>query len=1032
MTAKTAHKKIYQVAKEINISHETLIEYLAKRGHTVKSHMSTVDDEMMHDILSHFKKDKEVAEKHQRKIQSIRESRKKAEAKTAAAEPEPLKEKKGRKAAEPVVEEKPVAAEPEFTAPAEVEEAITAGAGQEEVQNPRPRPRRMPRGRRSRPRPSTPRPPRTLPPRKSPRVSGCAARPKMGLKVMGKIDLDDVRKREAAAEGTGKTRDGAAEAAESEAKKKKKKKRIRTETTAAPVEETEDASRKGKKRKKTKHLEVDKVEVVEAIKRTLAEMDESGAATPRTTFKKKRKEKRALHEQAIQEAKAKEESILKVTEFVSVQELANLMGVTASEIIKKCIELGLMVSINQRLDKDTITLVSSEYGYEVKFYSGIAEDQDEDEADAEEAEHLETRPPVVTIMGHVDHGKTSLLDYIRQSNVVAGEAGGITQHIGAYMVTVNERRITFLDTPGHEAFTAMRARGAQLTDIVILVVAADDNVMPQTVEAISHAQAANVPIIIAINKTDKADANSERIRQQLSEKNVLVEEWGGKYQSVEISARTGKNVNLLLEKISLEADVLDLKANARMNAKGGVIEARVDRGKGTIATVLVQKGTLNVGDSFVAGVQSGRVRAMYDERGHKMQSAGPSTPVQIQGFDGIPQAGDSFFGVDTEREAREISLRRTQLKREQDFRLIRSVTLDDLSKKIQDGQVKELNVVVKGDVDGSVGALADSLMKITHAEVRVNVIHRAVGAITESDVLLAAASGAIIIGFHVRPNLNARVLSEQENVDIRLYNIIYDAIEDVRKALEGLLLAREERGSDGHARSAGHVQDPEDRDGGGMLRPEREDHPRQQGAADQGRHRRVRRDDQLAETIQGRRPRRRDGLRVRPEPRELQRPEGRRHHRGLQDRGNPEKAGLRREHDAQDRQGGLVDTGRARDAARAEVPGVAVRPGHRHRGARDPGPEDREGVREHPRGRRPEKGHDEAARAGQEIDPVIPRVEHPDQVHAGNPLLPGRNDGAGRQDQPDHRTHPFVRPGEVRSVGAGPRKRDGASRGRKR
>jgi translation initiation factor IF-2 len=787
MTVKTAHKKIYQVAKEINISHETLIEYLSKRGHAVKSHMSSVDDEMMHDILSHFKKDKEVAEKHQRKIQSIRESRKKAEQKPAVPEAEPAKEKKGRKAAEAVVEEKPAPVEEEVAAPvqaAPAEEEVAATGLAESIEaeaDAPPAPEAA-----GAPTEASAGEPQA---EKKPESFRVRRAPKMGLKVMGKIDLDDVRKREAAAEGTGRSKTAAAAAdADAEAKKKKKKKRIRTEAPAAPTEETDDVTRKGKKRKKTKHQEVDKVEVGAAIKRTLAEMDDSGAATPRTTFKKKRKEKRALHEQAIQEQKARDESILKVTEFVSVQELANLMGVTVAEVIKKCIELGLMVSINQRLDKDTITLVASEYGFEVRFYSGIAEDLDEEEAaKTEEAAGFSTRPPVVTIMGHVDHGKTSLLDNIRQSNVVAGEAGGITQHIGAYMVTVNSRRITFLDTPGHEAFTAMRARGAQLTDIVILVVAADDSVMPQTVEAISHAQAANVPIIIAINKTDKGDANPERIRQQLSEKNVLVEEWGGKYQSVEISARTGKNVNLLLEKILLEADVLDLKANADILAKGGVIEARVDRGKGTIATVLVQKGTLKVGDPFVAGIQSGRVRAMYDERGNKMQSAGPSTPVQIQGFDGIPQAGDAFFGVETEREAREISLRRQQLKREQDFRLIRSVTLDDLSKKIQDGQVKELKVVVKGDVDGSVGALADSLMKITHAEVRVNVIHRAVGAISESDVLLAAASGAIIIGFHVRPNLNARVLSEQENVDIRLYNIIYDAIEDVRKALEGLL-----------------------------------------------------------------------------------------------------------------------------------------------------------------------------------------------------------------------------------------------------
>jgi translation initiation factor IF-2 len=789
MTAKTANKKIYQVAKEINISHGTLIEYLGKRGHSVKSHMSVVTDEMMHDILSHFKKDKEVAEKHQRKIQSIRESRKKAEQKTAAAETEEPKEapatvppaaaeQAGEVPASPATGPEVIAAESTEAEPAaettSVEEAPAAPVGEEGVAD-------LPEEGNGE---EVVKPPAE----KKPEMFRARRAQKIGLKVMGQIDLEDVRKREAAVEAgvkAAKSRASDEEGADSEAKRKKKKKRIRTETTVSPTEDTDDVTRKGKKRKKGKLLAVDKDEVKGAIKRTLADMEDAGATTSRTTFKKKRKEKRHAQELADQEARAKEELILRVTEFVSVQELSRLMGITAAEVIKKCIELGLMVSINQRLDKDTITLVASEYGFEIQFYSEITDDSVVDEAEDEGA--LEPRPPVVTIMGHVDHGKTSLLDYIRQSNVVAGEAGGITQHIGAYMVAVGDRKITFLDTPGHEAFTAMRARGAQLTDIVILVVAADDSVMPQTVEAISHAQAANVPIVIAMNKTDKPDANPERIRQQLSEKNVLVEEWGGKYQSVEISAKTGKNVNLLLEKIVVEAELLDLRANPATRAKGGIIEARVDRGKGTIATILVQKGTLSVGDSFVAGVQSGRVRAMYDERGHKMQTAGPSTPVQILGFDGIPQAGDAFFTVESEREARDISLRRQQLKREQDFRQIRSLTLDDISKKIQDGQIKDLNVIVKGDVDGSVGALADSLMKITHAEVRVNVIHRAVGAISESDVLLAAASGAIIIGFHVRPNLNARVLSEQENVDIRLYNIIYDAIEDIRKALEGLL-----------------------------------------------------------------------------------------------------------------------------------------------------------------------------------------------------------------------------------------------------
>ncbi len=801
-------KKIYQIAKEINISHETLIEYLSKRGHSVKSHMSVVDDAMMHDINAHFKKDKEVAEKHHRKIQTIRESRKKTETKLTVAEEEAPKAKTVKKAK---VEEHEVAA------PAVVELPEKVGK-RTEVAKPEPA---AVEARRGGPMAAPPAEERGVPetiteppaaavetpvpvaemgdvpppaeerakakPKLKPEPDFVARRaPKMGLKIKGKIDLDEVNRTNAILEGGQAEGAEAAATEEEHKKKKKKKKRIRSEPTVPVVEEADELLRKSKKKKKLKHREVDKEEVEEAIKRTLAEMDDATAVVQRATFKRKRKEKRMIEEQRQLEEREKEASILKVTEFVSVNELANLMGVSAAEVIKKCIELGLMVSINQRLDKDTITLVADEFGFPVRFVSELAEEDIEE--DQEDETLLEHRPPVVTIMGHVDHGKTSLLDYIRRSNVVAGEAGGITQHIGAYMVEIGGRKhITFLDTPGHEAFTAMRARGAQLTDIVVLVVAADDSVMPQTVEAISHAQAANVPIIIAINKTDKPEANPDRIRQQLSEKNVLVEEWGGKYQSVEISARSGKNIDLLLEKILLEADVLALRANPHREAKGVVIEAQVDKGKGTVATILVQKGALQVGDSFVAGIQSGKVRAMSDERGRRIELAKPSTPVQILGFDGIPQAGDTFAAVENDRVARDISLRRQQLKREQDFRLFRNLSLDDISKKIQDGQIKELNVIVKGDVDGSVGALADSLMKITHAEVRVNAIHRAVGNISESDVLLAAASGAVIIGFHVRPNLNARKLAEQEHVDIRLYNIIYDAIEDVKKALEGLL-----------------------------------------------------------------------------------------------------------------------------------------------------------------------------------------------------------------------------------------------------
>lgn len=798
MTEKTSiKKKIYQVSKEYNISHETLMQYLKKKGHEVTSHMSVVSDAMMHDIVDHFKKEKEVADKHQRKIQTIRETRQKVEAKPKVEKEDLTKPKPRRKPTdekpEPIVEEVeelhqpevepapepevPVVEEPPTPeieaeipeAPPEVTTKVTEEEAVEHVPSAE-----------AKAAPEVPVKKGPTPPEVMRRLT-----PKMGLTIKGKIDLEEVKRSTANVEKTAAER---AEAATELIKKKKKKKRVVKEPAAAPVvdSEADDLLAKAKKKKKLKHHEVDQEEVEEAIKRTLAEMDEATPVSQRATFKKKRKEKREAEEQLMLEAAERDKSILRVTEFVSVNELAALMKVNVAEVIKKCIELGLMVSINQRLDKDTIMLVADEFGFQVSFVSELEEA--EEEAEAEEVETLSSRPPVVTIMGHVDHGKTSLLDHIREANVVAGEAGGITQHIGAYAVLVGGgKRITFLDTPGHEAFTAMRARGAQITDIVVLVVAADDQVMPQTVEAISHAQAAGVPIIIAINKIDKPEANTDRIRQQLAERNVLVEEWGGKYQCVELSARTGKNVDLLLEKILVEAEVLDLKANPDRKATGVIIEAKVDKGKGVVATVLIQRGTLRVGDPIVAGTQSGRVRAMFDERGKRIDAMGPSMPAQVLGFDGVPQAGDGFAVVADEREAREISVRRHQLKREQDFRLIRSTSLDDISKQIQDGQIKELKVVVKGDVDGSVGALADSLMKIAHAEVRVNVIHRAVGAISESDVLLAAASGAVIIGFHVRPNLNARRLAEQENVDIRLYNIIYDAINDVKKALEGLL-----------------------------------------------------------------------------------------------------------------------------------------------------------------------------------------------------------------------------------------------------
>ncbi|HEX2866232.1 MAG TPA: translation initiation factor IF-2 [Ignavibacteriales bacterium] len=573
------------------------------------------------------------------------------------------------------------------------------------------------------------------------------------------------------------------ESQEQAAKKKKKKPKAKKKGKEGTT--TEDASAAGKK-KKFKRIEVDKKDVDAAIKRTMLSIDDSAVAGRASIRKKKKKEKLEEQERLQEERELSESTKIKVTEFIAVNELANLMKVSVSDVIAKCIGLGIMVSINQRLDVETITLVADEFGFEVEFEEEYTSEELEDTPDA--PEQLKGRPPVVTIMGHVDHGKTSLLDRIRSSNVVAGESGGITQHIGAYQVEVaGGKYITFLDTPGHEAFTAMRARGAKVTDIVVLIVAADDAVMPQTVEAINHAQAAGVPIIIAINKIDKPGANPDKIRQQLADRNILVEDWGGKYQCVEISAKANLNIEELLEKILLEAEVLELKANAERQARGTVVESQLDKGRGITGTILVQKGTLKVGDPFVAGVFYGRVRAMFDERNRKIDTAPPSTPVLVLGFEGAPQAGDTFVVVNSERDAREISLKRQQLKREQDQRQIHHITLDEIARQISIGGVKELPLIVKGDVDGSVEALSDSLMKLSNEEVLVRVIHKGVGGISEGDVLLAAASGAIIIGFHVRPNLNARKLAENEKVDIRLYNVIYDAINEVKSALEGLL-----------------------------------------------------------------------------------------------------------------------------------------------------------------------------------------------------------------------------------------------------
>ncbi len=503
---------------------------------------------------------------------------------------------------------------------------------------------------------------------------------------------------------------------------------------------------------------------------------------------KYRRDKRDQHRQQVEkdlQAAQAESKVLKVTEFVTVSEVATMMDVPVTNIISSCMMLGMMVTMNQRLDAETLAIVAEEFNYTVEFVGAEVEESIEEVQD--NPEDLSTRAPIITVMGHVDHGKTSLLDYIRKANVIEGESGGITQHIGAYSVSVGDQKIAFLDTPGHEAFTAMRARGAQVTDLVIIVVAADDDVMPQTKEAISHAQAAGVPIIFAINKIDKPNANPDNIKTQLSAMNLLVEDWGGNIQSQEISAKTGQGVDELLEKVLLEAEVLELKANPNKNANGAVVEALLDKGRGYVSTILVQAGTLKIGDYLLAGKHSGKVRAMFDDKGNKVKVAGPSTPVSILGLDGAPQAGDKFSVFDDEREAKQIAAKRSQLQREQSVRTQKTLTLDEIGRRIALGDFKELNIILKGDVDGSVEALTDSFQKLSTEEIQVNILHKGVGAITESDVLLASASDAIIVGFNVRPQGNARTVADREEVDIRTYSIIYDAINDLKDAMEGML-----------------------------------------------------------------------------------------------------------------------------------------------------------------------------------------------------------------------------------------------------
>ena len=580
---------------------------------------------------------------------------------------------------------------------------------------------------------------------------------------------------------------------------KKKRRRI---VKKAPIPSTNKSGAEGQKRGGTRggargaqrgrkavvKEEPSEAEVQKQVRETLEKLQ---GKSKKGKGAKYRRDKRDQHRQQSDidlELQAAESKVLKVTEFVTVSEIATMMNIPVTDIISTCMSLGMMVTMNQRLDAETLTIVAEEFDYMVNFVGAEVEEAIQEHEDSDE--ELEPRAPIITVMGHVDHGKTSLLDYIRDENVIAGESGGITQHIGAYGVQLKGgQKIAFLDTPGHEAFTAMRARGAQVTDLVIIVVAADDDVMPQTKEAISHAQAAGVPIVFAINKIDRPHANPEKIKEQLSAMNLLVEDWGGKIQSHDISAKTGQGVDELLEKVLLEAEMLDLKANPNKASVGTIVEALLDKGRGYVSTILVQEGTLKIGDYMLAGKHSGKIKAMFDERGNSMEKAGPSEPVSILGLDGAPQAGDKFHIFEDEKEAKQIAAKRSQLQREQSVRTQRHITLDEIGRRIALGDFKELNIILKGDVDGSVEALTDSFQKLSTGEIQVNIIHKGVGAITESDVLLASASDAIIVGFNVRPSGNARLLADNEEIDVRTYSIIYDAINDLRDAMEGMLSA---------------------------------------------------------------------------------------------------------------------------------------------------------------------------------------------------------------------------------------------------
>ena len=792
--------KLIKACKELNIGMATLTAWCEKNGHVIESDPNVrIDDDLYLLLAKEFNKDMATkieadrrAAERQAKEEAAKaaveaEQRAKAEAEAARVAAEEAKREAARVAAQKAAEEAEAARVAAEKARAEAEEAKNKAREEAEAA------RKAEETKKQQVKAAEDAKRQQEKPVEKKKEIFTLGKPELknAPKVIGKIDLDSIDTSTRPAKKTKEQkrkereeRQQAQQAQQQAAAEKRKRERIKN---AAKVDPTDKRNQAGKKNKKNQPREATQEEVDKALKETLNRLQQKQNKFNTSKYKRERREQeREKHELEMMEAQ-EQSKVLKLTEFVTANDLANMMNVPVNKIIGTCMSLGLFVSINQRLDAETINLVAEEFGFTTEYVSAkVVEEINADEVINDE--DLEPRCPVVTVMGHVDHGKTSLLDHIRNANVIAGEAGGITQHIGAYNVKLkNGQHITFLDTPGHAAFTAMRARGAKVTDIAIIIIAADDAVMPQTVEAINHAQAAGVPMVFAINKVDKPGANPDKIREQLSNMNILVEDWGGKYQCQEISAKKGDGVYELLEKVLLEAELLDLKANPKRRAKGSVIESSLDKGRGYVATLLVQDGTLHMGDIVLAGTFHGRIKAMFNERGQKITEVRPGEPCTILGLNGAPQAGDEFNVLPTEQEARDIANKREQLQREQSIRTKKHIGLEEIGRRMAIGDFKELNIIIKADVDGSVEALKDSLIKLSTENIQVNVIHGAVGAISDSDVMLAAASDAVIIGFNVRPTGTARKMAEQEEVDIRIYSIIYDAINELKDAMAGML-----------------------------------------------------------------------------------------------------------------------------------------------------------------------------------------------------------------------------------------------------